>query len=48
MGKNKLLEKISSFFKRKSQELDRKLEEKAKETPCCSDKANKKNSSCCS
>ncbi|MBU2541646.1 MAG: hypothetical protein KJ593_07065 [Candidatus Omnitrophica bacterium] len=48
MKKNKLFEKINNFFKDKTEALDKKLEKKAKETPCCSSKDNAKGNSCCS
>ncbi len=37
-----------SFFAGLFRKLDKKMEEKAKSRPCCSDPSDKKDGSCCS
>jgi len=39
--------KKKSFISRLIDKLDKKMEEKAKKTPCCDSSAKKKGSSCC-
>jgi hypothetical protein len=40
-------EKKKGFFGKLFKKIDKKLEEKAKQTPCCGGHEDKKGSSCC-
>lgn len=50
-NKNKINDKSEvkkGFFARLLDKLDKKMEEKAKSSPCCCKSAQKKDKSCCS